>query len=382
MATKAFFNFLKYLFPVGILTYSTWCGLGYTYDSFDYLSAARSFATHRILVNAEGTPYIIHAPFFPIWISWIGYDSLLTLRIIHIAIFVVSMYIVDRIVRATISSYPLQIIGFMAISMGVGLHMCHHFIWTEPTFLVFFLIHNFCLIFVIRSYRFSMLFVLILSGFVIGITRNASIFLIVPTGISLFLYAGKFRLKSTISYLVFASSGFVLWNIYALMAVNKLNTFKPGGSLYQDIFASIWVYPDVISKWFLPPAIPTILRIIVFGSLLVVVFILLRKYQVNPIPKVFILQFFVYLVCITPIIVVENSEAEKLLSIVYPFVINSLFIILDSYWVEIKKGMRVSIYIAMSIWIGYISIRTVKNSIMWHKNRCDMEVVTFQNDRN
>lgn len=381
MTTNTFFHFIKYLFPLGILIYSTWCGLGYTYDSYDYLSAARSFAAQAILINADGTPYFFHAPFFPIWISWLGHDALSHLPTIHTALFMISLLVLDRIIRMAISSNPLQILAFLAVSMGVGLHMCHHFIWTEPTFLVFFLIHNLCLISIIKSFRISTLSVLILSGFVLGITRNAGIFLLVPTAIILFFYTGKFRWKATLAYFAIASSGFALWNIYALMIVSKLAIFKEGSSFYQDIFASIWVYPDVISQWFLPAFVPMFLRITVLIGLLVALFILLRKYH-NPITEVFIIQFFIYLVCISTIVLVDNSEAERLLSLVYPFLIISLFIILDPYWVEIKKGMRVLIYIALSLWIGYISIRTVKNSIMWHNNRCNMEFVIFENDPN
>jgi hypothetical protein len=367
-------NFIKYILPLGVLIYSTWCGLGLTYDSYDYLSAARSLADHGSLLNADGSLYCIHAPFFPILISIIIGKSLFPLKIFQVIIFMGSLFMIDKIIESLVVNSLLKMMAFLAISLSVGIHMAHNFIWTEPFFILIFLLHNYCLISLIKSYRFPTLLILIISGFLLGVTRNAGVFIIIPTAIILFFHLGKKSSQASLTYLVLSISGFTVWNMYALVKITRFNTFKQGGTFYQDIFASMLVYPDVISKWFLPPFIPLAIRLIILGAILILTFMLIMKFKNLTVPKVFLFQFAVYLFSIVPILVVENSEAEKLLSIVYPFVVVSIIMLLEASWIGIKKSVRSYIFIALSIWIGYISLRTVKNSIMWHKNNCYVEI--------
>ena len=68
---------------IGLIIYSTWCGIGLTYDSFDYLAAASSFQKDGILRNHNGGPYFFHAPLFPVLVSILGEDPLAKIKFIN-----------------------------------------------------------------------------------------------------------------------------------------------------------------------------------------------------------------------------------------------------------------------------------------------------------
>jgi hypothetical protein len=348
--------------------------LGFTYDSYDYLAAATSFREDLNFLNADNSPYFIHAPFFPLWMSFLGNDPVFAVRIIHIVLFIISMLIIDKLLHETISIHALRVTAFLLISMAVGLHMVHNFIWTEPTFLVFFALHNLALVIYFRQEKPSLVFLMALLAFFMGITRNAALFIILPTGFSLWYFSSANKVRSGVMYTVIGLSGFLIWNFYALVFVNKLSTFQEGGSLYQDFSQSLWVYPDVMSKWFLPVAIPRTLRISLFLIGLIAIFYFSWRILSLRAPKVFMIQSVAYWACLVPIIVVENSEAEKLLAIVYPFFIMSILALLDKKWVLWPKTYRKMIMICLLGWLIYVSVRTIKNSVMWHRNNCNREI--------
>jgi len=373
----AFIHVLKYIIPLGILIFSTWCGLGFTYDSHDYLSAAGSFREGFYFLNANGSAYFIHAPFFPIWISWVGENPLLMIKSVHIVLFFLSLMVIDKILFITINSLFIRILGFFLISLAVGVHMVHNFIWTEPTFLFFFVLHNLFLILYLKKEKLSLILWMGLLALLMGITRNAAVFIVLTTSTCLWYFSRNSRIKVSITYLILGLLGFMIWNFYALVIVNKLNTFKEGGSLYQDLLASFWVYPDMISKWFMPSVVPLFVRALVLLMVLSLMIYSLFRVFSNPVPKIFLIQFLIYWVLIVPIIVVENSEAEKLMAILYPFFIIVILMFLDKEWEKLLKPYRAIIIIGLVGWLSYTSARTVKNSIMWHQNNCNREIGYF-----
>ncbi len=122
----------------GLIIYSTWCGIGITYDSIDYLAAASSFQKDSILCNHNGSPYFFHAPLFPVLLSILGENPLVKIKVINLLLFFIMLLTIQQIIHQYFTHRWLNVMCLFAIGFGVGQQMIYNFIWTEPSFLFLF----------------------------------------------------------------------------------------------------------------------------------------------------------------------------------------------------------------------------------------------------
>lgn len=119
--------------------YSTWCGLGITYDSQHYLSAASSLLQDGVLENADGSIYSNWPPLYPVFLALFGTDEFLIkigqgvvlLGIIYLTYCVVSQSITDKVLRAFL---------LIGVAVGTPIMLINVFVWSEGLFVLLTLI--------------------------------------------------------------------------------------------------------------------------------------------------------------------------------------------------------------------------------------------------
>jgi len=125
-------------FSVGLSIYSSWCGLGLTYDSFDYLAASESFKENLKLTNRNGSPYIFHAPLFPVLLSFFGEYPNNFFSIFNTAICIVTLLQLFKFLKEYFRNKFLFLIGYASISLNAGFYGLNQFFCCCLCFIIIF----------------------------------------------------------------------------------------------------------------------------------------------------------------------------------------------------------------------------------------------------
>jgi len=349
---------------VVLLLYGNWCGLGLTYDSYNYLAAAESLTASGELRMNDGNPYVVHAPLYPAIISFFGEDPERYLRFLHLVLYMSTMLIIMRIIKISIGDILLRLGAFIIIIVSVGIQMIYSFIWTEPLFLLFFSIHNLYLIKYVKENKLEYLIVMTIAALLLGLTRNAGIFLILPTFVLLLVQHAK-KIVLPGFYLIFGLLGFTIWNINAIQYPAGVHVILDRIDIFANTYANVGNYLDVISNWFLPSVIPYFIRV----AILVFLIVLMMK-NLNKKNRFLMFQAISYIVTMIVFIKVDYSDVERLLALVYPLIIISIFTALDGNKNGPHQRKKTVIMIILAFWMVYISVRGVYNTYRWHQNRC------------
>jgi len=355
---------------LGLSIYSSWCGLGLTYDSNDYLSAASSFSSDQILLNKDGSPYSFHAPLFPIILSIMGDDPLFKIKVLNIVFLLMTMIAMLVIIRQSISNHFLIVMSFTAIFVSVGQQMIYSFVWTEPTFVFLFMLHNIFLIRYLKGTNQYDFFGMILFAFLMGITKNTGFFIIIPTTLFLLIQLKTKRFATSLVYFFIGSSGFIAWNLYAFFVLGLYLEVYDGVGFLNGGLNNLINYLDIISQWFLPSVIPMRIRLIIELLLLGIGLKMLRLNKMNLSAKVFLAQFVCYTIVMVFFVEVDKDEIERLLSIIYPWFIIGLFILIDSGWSNLTIKVKRVFILFFVFGVVYIGIRSFNNIDMWHHRHC------------
>lgn len=358
--------------------YSTWCGLGLTYDSHDYLAAAKSFYESGLLINKNGQAFIVHSPLLPILISGLGQNPLAMLRIMNLLFFTGTMIIFRELVVKNIRNEILRWCVYFAIVFAVGIHMIYNFVWSEPLFLFLFAFHNWFLIKYLKREKSKDLWILILLAFCMGITRNAGFFIILSSFLILF-FTKKIRKPVTLYYFILGASGFAAWNMYTFFIQGGIVKFREGLSLFTGIGLNFRNYLDIISAWILPPFLPLVFRIILVFLLISFSIMKFKIRRITMEGKVFFFQSAVYTFMLIMFISVYKSDVERYMAVIYPWIFIGVFIILDTWILRFSKLFNRLLIVLICCWLSYVCARTIKNSVMWHKSNSTSMIIQTSN---
>lgn len=360
---------------IGLTVYSTWCGLGLTYDSFDYLAASESFRERGILNNHNGTPYNFHAPLFPVLLSFFGDNPDKSIVLVNTIICFFTLLLLFIGARKYFKNKLLYLFGCVSISINVGFQMIHHFLWTEPIFLLLFVAHNYMLLrFLERGKKIDFWFV-VCAAFFMGITKNTGFFIIVISSGIILSFSNRAAFRNSAIYLIFGSIGFSMWNIYVFVFQNGQQMFI-NNEFITGFGINFINYTDILSQWFLPGFITFPFRLLFLALVGFMLILLKRKERLTLPVKVFLIQFLAYLIIMVVAIKVDKDEIERLLAIVSPWLLMAIYMIIDIKWEKIGYALKRPIILALILWISYTSFRGIYNSSRWHKRNCTTEILS------
>ena len=189
--------------------------------------------------------------------------------------------------------------------------------------------------------------------------------------------AKRQRFWNAAGYLVLGSSGFVAWNGYVALVREGVQQVYQANPFLTGWWGNIMNYSDVISTWFLPTVLPLAIRIL----LLVVVFLLSIIYQKrllrNRVVLVLSYQSFFYITTMIVLLSVDYDEIERLLAIVYPWVIGALFILMDHVYQVLGGRTKRILLVGLLAWMSYVAVRGGHNSLRWHRDRCEKQLTGY-----
>ena len=129
--------FVPVLLGICLHQWSTYYGLGTTYDSMNYLAAADSFRSSGTFVGVNGDPYLAWPPLFPLILSLFGEQMDLVSKFINSGLFGYLIFLWDRIAINLQLNAKSRLLFSIILALGTPILMVHSFLWSEPFFLVF-----------------------------------------------------------------------------------------------------------------------------------------------------------------------------------------------------------------------------------------------------
>ncbi len=149
--------------------------------------------------------------------------------------------------------------------------MIHHFLWTEPIFLLLFVLHNYLLCRFLSTFKTRDFLGLIFVAFVLGVLKNTGFFIILITAFIILFSQKKTAFKYPINYLIVGSFGFIIWNLSVLFFRDGQSVYL-GSNFLQGFNENLPNYMDVISQWFFLMIRP-FLGTLIFVDMAVLVFV-------------------------------------------------------------------------------------------------------------
>jgi len=350
--------------------------MGFTYDSFDYLAASRSWRIGKELLNANGSLYVFHAPLFPIILSMFSDQYIDSYIVVATAIAFVNGLLLWVTFRRYFSHPFLFIFCLSSIILSVGFQMIHYFLWTESIFLLLLIIHHRHLLRFLESNVSSDFWLMIFIAFLMGLTKNTGFFFIVACCLVLLVNVKSSAFKTVAIYGLLSSLGFVLWNLFVVFCRNGIDIYVES-SFLQGFPSNSLNYSDIISQWFIPSVIPSIPRIVILFLLSVLFCTQAFRSQMSVQIKSLLTLFFAYVFIMICFIEVDIDEIERLLAIAAPFLMIAIFLILDNYWSSFTKMVRLTVLFTLMLFLFYTTIRGLKNVESWHQRSCTQESRAF-----
>ncbi len=358
--------------------YSQNNGIGITYDSLNYLHAAKTWSEQQKFINQNQTKYIQQPPLFPLILTL--FDTKKSIYISYFFTFCliisVSIYFwwIDFIFTDTFT----KIVCALCVSVGTPWYLVHHFLWSEPVFLVLFNVSlvSFYQIIANKSFQKYHYFLLFLANFLLCLQRNTGIFFVFGEVIFVILiHRKKIIAHLFLLFVLFSSSlGWFFWTYFSIETIGSSEKFigiymhsgwyekLKGVDFLHQIFW-LWVFPVNIF-WL------RILMSILVGIFLSI-FIIQNKIKI-PLSlciMFFLSAFYMLILSTFPLVF---SDVERYLSVIFPIFLLFLFYFYEIIIIKYPK-IKILLMCFFLLLSSYQSIRTIKNVIFWQKYKGDLK---------
>tara|TARA_R110002012_G_scaffold94666_2_gene229045 strand:- start:2242 stop:3438 length:1197 start_codon:yes stop_codon:yes gene_type:complete len=350
------------------LVYAVWCGLGLTYDSHNYLSAARAIAEGRPMETQLGAKYVAQPPLFPAILSlWNG--NLSFSKVFNIVCYAVTLILIWKLIDIVLCSFSYKVLACFYIFLSTPLLLVHSFLWSEPFFLVLIQLIIVTLYFHGETKSVYLFYALILLSLLLCAQRNAGVFIVSSIFLTFFLEESSFvnRIKIGIAFLT-SSSGFFLWNLYGFS--REGGGFLDAGYL-QNVGGNILEYSSAIGVWFVPGTSSH--YVVVAAGILSLWFVISIFFssepisprltflrQLSTIPVVYVLGF---VILGKPV----ASDAERFLAGIFPVYSVVVFQAIERMQIKGKKWL----ILPVAIILLYGLLRTGNNAKRWNESNCE-----------
>jgi hypothetical protein len=348
--------------------YSRSCGLILTSDSYQYLAAAKSFREQGKLLAVDGTQYSFWPPLFPIILS-VFKEPLAFLPWLNIVIKFCFAVILVKVAERFIQNRWMQSAFIFVSLLSVQIVLISVFVWSELLFLLLLFLNLWACV---NERILNRFIVLVVTGFLLCLQRNAGLFCVVGVSIWLFVYeqkSFKYRLRTSILFFILASSSFVIWNTYQSylipnpsFEIHKLNFFR-------DFFINIRTTSLVLSRIVLPfqNVISALVFIIILAS--GAAYLILR-FRSDPKVMLLLIILSTYVTGFLMMGPLDVYEIDRYFSVVVPIGYLLTFMVLEHALNGQTAVGKWMILAFLTYIVCYTSIRTLKNMRDWHLRSC------------
>lgn len=371
--------FFLLLMAFGLHRYSQNNGMGMTFDSLNYLHASKTWQKEKKLVNHNQSNYVVQTPLFPIILSIFDTKNGIFISYFFSFCLIFTLILYFFWIDFIFDNYFIKIMTAFCISIGTPLYLVHHFLWSEPFFLLLLTINSFSFYVIISDKEcfFSkkmLYFFFFLSGFLLCLQRNTGIFFLFGELFFLiFMKRNELKKYFFLIFLTFLSlSGWFFWTYFSVKDIGNTQQFFlvfMEGAMIERL-KSIDFLNKIIFNW-LFPFNSFWLRFLFtsFFLIFLILFIIKNKIKITLSLQImiFLSSFYVLILSSFPL---QFSDAERYLSVIFPF-----FVIIFFYFLSIiiKKYavLKTFLFIFLLLFISYNAIRTVKNVHFWQLYKGD-----------
>jgi 4-amino-4-deoxy-L-arabinose transferase-like glycosyltransferase len=372
--------FLLMLSLVGVLLVvicTSRYGAGVTPDSVAYISTARNLLSGEGYARHDGRPFVDWPPLFPTLLALIGlggFDPADSVRYVNAISFGLTILVTGLWLLNNVRSPPLVLLGSVAILLSRPLIYVSAFAWTEPLFVLFVLLSVFVMQQFLRSGKpLSLLFLSAIFAALASLTRYIGVTVILTGLVALLLFNRNIstmtKLFRATLFAFISTLPLTAWVIrnYAVASTLAGERGLSPYTLMQELYFTL----NTVSKWFLPPIILAILRILLIVLLFVLgiaIFPVLSRWNqdrwasINSLrimPLVyFILLYTSGLIASATRIAFDPINHRLLAPIYVPFMLLVLFTIDNiaqsfSRMHFSKQALNAFLLIGFGLWLGY-----------------------------
>ncbi len=350
-----------------------------TYDSWEYLHAAKSFKSEGKLLTTSGESFTNWAPLFPLILLSFE-DDLQIYRYFNLLCYLSLCWGMILLIRHFIQNKRLQIMCAIWLAFSTPILMQFNFLWSEPLFITL-------LVFKILLFlRFQMtsrqiyLYGLVVLGVLLCLQRYAGLFLVPAFALALidFKKPNRTSLLRGLFYGLISVLPTLIWiglhyqqkgTGFSAFAANLFTSFFPNlfRSYYQDIFFS----------WYLPSKLVFQLGQFYLLAVLIILVVVWTKTKLRLTRDQFFLltisiTYYLFLLLIDYSPVNDKvkdfsylSDLERYLAVLYIPILLLLISVIDQKIDQMRAFQRQVLFAVLIIWSLYPIARTIKNSIHW-----------------
>jgi hypothetical protein len=363
-------------------------GMAKTHDSIQYLKTAENLILHYNFIQVDSQPYIAWALGFP-FLLILFEDSIFLNLLCILGIYVFYFDLIEKLFQKSLTKWWL----ILAFVSATPLYLIHHFVWSEPPFLLFLMGSSWVFYYLIDKLNnktsavfgilINKIYLFCLFGFLFCAMRNAGLYFVIGinTGIILFyilpvyfkstqknaqIFYQNLYFKPLVYFSFFSILPIFLWWLHA--KIKTKGNFDTIYNLALRSFSEEFLnYGDILSRWLFPPSIPLEIRIAIPSILMIlflIYFIKKIKFKIDKNSKFILFIFwitFVYLIGMLLSRAGMKVDAERFLAIIYPFLCILIGFVLDR--IKINNVLKYGIAF---LWLLYPFLRTLKNIIFWN----------------
>jgi hypothetical protein len=349
-----------------IQLYSSFCNLLLTDDSRNYLSAARSFSANGEFLSPDGSYFVAWPPLFPLLLSWFS-DPLSSWMMINVLVKIAIGILIYLISKRFLTGISIQLVFTLICLCGVHLTLISVFLWSELLFLLLLLV-NFL---VAVSWKNSVwkLLILLFTGFLLCLQRNAGVFFVAAFFVWILLDDEeplKQRLWTSLMFAGFSLSGWVLWMLHIHSVSDEFNF--AAFHFLEHPFQNAYLISSRIGKlWTFGPEWLTG----VVGSLTIggPCFILWEEIKKKRNHQLLFLIIIAYTCGLTSLGQLDPHDVDRLISVVVPLLYLLGFMAINKLVGDQIRRLYIAIAILI-LWSVYPLSRTAQNARLWHNQSC------------
>ncbi|OHX66881.1 hypothetical protein [Flammeovirga pacifica] len=352
-------------------------GIGLSHDSIFYFHAAESIADKGVMLNPDGTLFLLWPPLYPFLLSLLIDYYPINFILLQIIGFYFVVYNTLKL-SENINDKKYRIVIFLSILLSTSLLMDYKFMWSEIVFLG--LLSTYVNLFIDldkKKIQSSHFLLLTLLGCLLPLQRTAMFFIWVGF-FAYVIFEKRDQIKKYILHFTISGVLGVMWHVYSVIFNHSRADFEMGG--WTSVVHNLSDYSFVFTRWFLPINNNVfvgnmIFSKIIFTTYIIGLIILLFK-NVNGSMKLIISGILSYLffMIVTPYFSVyggNTQEAERFLSIIYPFTLVVLVYLFDKHLSKNKKY-----YLLLFVFLVYNSVRFSVNYYRYSKIDDKIEVTS------
>lgn len=364
------FNGLCIALAVGLFAYANACGLGQTYDSKLYLQAGAFWAG-----QSAALPGFERPPLQGCLLAlgaWLGMER--WAYGVNLLALVISVVFFGHCAKLVVQPLCLRQALMLAWAVATPLHLAHRFIWSEPVFLAFWMLHTWLLLRWVGQPRRYDWWGLLLCATAMNLQRTAGLFWVIGTAVVLLWRKREVskaqRWSEALGYVAGALLPWVVWTAWGWQAGSaSLQTMA--GEAWQQSWAekqNVRVYFDELSRWFLPALVAFRWRVAVFCIALAMGLRWAARQPWSATQRLhltsLLIPLLVYLLMMQGITQVPFEEAQRYLALAYPAVL----LLLGCTLAPVFAYRAVSV--GLGFWVVYGLLRTLQNVYFWHNVGC------------